>query len=187
MSRVTDRIRRSLENHKLEEIPAGDRTHIFRMSNGKDWCHLNEFIFTPRGHIVICGDTIISDHSHGIVSCVGYGLGWFANQLSEDYLCEKFFRRDEFDLEDCIEDLKYQLEGRDEESACYENLSELIREFEEDWCPEETERNEAYTAIAAVEVDLLGDSSPGMGYPRNSAAWLCALQQRFAELIPTVM
>jgi hypothetical protein len=94
LSRVTPEIRHSLKDHILEEIPAGDQMRVFKMSNGKDWCHLNEFIFTPRGHIVICGDTIISDHSHGIVSCVGYDLSWFAGRLSENYLCEKFFRKE---------------------------------------------------------------------------------------------
>jgi hypothetical protein len=188
MSRVTDSIRRSLKNHKLEEIPAGDKTRIFKMSNGKDWCHLNEFIFTPRGHIVICGDTIISEYDHGLVSCVGYGLPWFTSQLSEDYLCEKFFRKDEFGFDDCIKDLKYALENYEEEGDTHRKLSELIEELEDDVYEEDQHIHTVRQAIDQHRLnDALYENSLGLRYPRQGAAWLCGLQQRFAELIPTVM
>jgi hypothetical protein len=187
MSRVTDRIRESLAKHKLEEIPAGDKVRVFRMSNGKDWCHLNEFIFSPRGHIVICGDTILSDSTHGLVSCVGYGLPWFTSRLSESYLCEKFFRKDEFDFKECIKDLKYRLEYYEDDGDTHAKLSELIAEMEGDWYEENQHHHAVYDALHAIDTDLLCDSSPGFGYPRKPAAWLCGLQQRFAELIPTVM
>lgn len=187
MSRVTDCIRRSLKDHILEEIPAGDKVRVFRMSNGKDWCHLNEFIFTPRGHIVVCGDTILSDHSHGLVSCLGYDLPWFASRLSEGYLCEKFFRKDEFDFQDCLKDLKYQLGHYEEDGETYPKFKELIKEMEDGWYEEDQNHHAVFDAIAKINSDILCDLSPGFNYPRQGAAWLCGLQQRFAELIPTVM
>jgi hypothetical protein len=187
MSRVTPEIRRSLENHVLEEIPAGDQMRVFRMSNGKDWCHLNEFIFTPRGHIVICGDTIISDDSHGIVSCVNYDLHWFAGQLSESYLCEKFFRRDEFGFDDCIEDLKDYLEHYEDGGETHARLKELIEELEDDVYEEQQNIHFVRDAVDRHRLgDALYENSMGFRYPRKSSAWLCGLQQRFSELYAAV-
>lgn len=61
-------------------------------------------LFTPEG-INICGDLCPgNDPRNSGVHAFGYGLNWFAGELSWSYLCEKFLSKEwhkELAIEDC--------------------------------------------------------------------------------------
>ncbi len=145
-------------------------------------------IFSPEG-IVILGD-LVPGHSNGngVVSTLGYGIGWFSGQLSPHYLAEKFLRQG-WHAELAVEELKeWQKNGGnqyyDDETPLskekQEELQELIDYLEcGDIGPERY-----YDVMMEIydNPDIFCDGAPGHGYDPSDLGWLVAIQVRFAEL-----
>jgi hypothetical protein len=146
----------ALARHELTELPSTEQLRHFRLARpGTGNLSLN-IVFGPFG-IVLAGDLTIGG-PHGCVGGCGKSVGWFAGQLSEGYLCEKFFRR------------QWQAE------AAVETLAVIIGELEDGTMGVEGMHD------AFIEAGFATDELPGMDYPRADAGWLCAVQKRFAEL-----
>ena len=182
MSYVTPQMRESLKNHVLEEaLPQTGAIRAFYLKEpGQGRMMSTLFVFTPEG-IVICGDLCPGGpNNQGSISNFKYGIGWFSGKLSEGYLCEKFLARE------------WQIEVAEE--WCRDHIAELKKEAAEDHKPvenlEEWEEllndleggeigNERFhEALQDIDYDI---EDEGYDYPLNTAGWLCALQQRFAE------
>lgn len=132
--------------------------------------------FTAEG-IVIQGD--LTPGQNGVISVCGYCLAWFADRKSEDYLCEKFLRKEfvpELALRSFRERvLMYRRDGSIPKDRAREAF-DWIASSGGDGMPAE-EFFEAYWGC-------FRDSPDGCGYGYNpaDAGWLCAIQQRFAAL-----
>jgi hypothetical protein len=138
--------------------------------------------FTPEG-IVIQGDIQVGKHP-GIASCVGYGLGWFAGYLSEDYLCSKFLHKEHVP-EVASEHLQYILaEGYLDGAEGREEKERAIREALAEWTKYASGPCSDGYAFGTFWQDTMNNCLDGAGqdYDPGDAGWLCAIQQRFAEL-----
>lgn len=203
MSFVTEMQRRELAEHQLTciidvhtEVPVAAADYpkwrqlcCFRLGRPSTSIHAMYLLFTPVG-IVLTGDTILSEHNgRGIVSDPGYNLGWFGSKKSEHYLCEKFFRRQEWEFKDCLAQLR-EWAGLGEDEPYFVDDPEkriafrkLVLEIEANGFGEWESADKIYDAMAQIDChDLLDEGVPGYDYPRQEAGWLCAIQQRFATL-----
>lgn len=178
---VTDAMRKALASHRLEVVQEGAVTAYYLKDPTEGRMMSTLLLFTPEG-IVLQGD--LTPERNGTVSCYGYGIGWFGSPKSEDYLCEKFLEQ-KFVQQAAIAELEDPAScWRDpsgiETGEWYrrlERLDEIIDDLEADghdaeWLIEELED-------AGYVVD---DGPPGITYDPREAGWLCAIQQRFAEL-----
>ncbi|MHC4093109.1 MAG: hypothetical protein ACYSVY_23035 [Planctomycetota bacterium] len=175
MSYIKQHMREDLKDHVLEEIPAGDQLRMFLMRKPGTRIHLVQLIFSPNG-IILAGDLTIGG-VHGCVSSPGYDVAWFGTKKSERYLCEKFLvNQSEWDRDACLEGIRYWYEDDDE------GPPPEVQEILDEQPPYLADNPDAmYDALARAGVDL-GDGVPGFDYPRADAGWLCAVQERFAEL-----
>lgn len=81
----------ALKDHTLEQVldtPNFKAFYLRPPGGGRMMSTL--IVFTPEG-IVLMGD--LTPGHHGNVSALGYGLSWFAGDLSGSYLCEKFLQK----------------------------------------------------------------------------------------------
>ena len=86
--RSRDRLRKELADHVLEVVTLDTDLQAFylkREGSGRMMSTL--IIFSPEG-ITLIGDLVPC--RHGCNSALGYGLRWFSDELSPDYLQEKF-------------------------------------------------------------------------------------------------
>ncbi len=116
-----------------------------------------------------------------MISCPGYDIDWFGSQLSEGYLCEKFLRQ-EWQWDAAVEVIQWQLEPGDQEEWWIERADKL-KAFIADpgWEYDEPTAHEFYEFMSSIGADCC--ELPGNDYPRTQAGWLCAVQQRFSELL----
>lgn len=178
----------TLKDHTLVLQVEHDLVQIFRLKDPKygrlQGCLI---LFTTEG-IVIMGD--LTPCQNGVISCKGYGLSWFAGQLSEDYLCEKFLSK-EFRIDKAIRVFKEDLLRKRRESGLNPPAS-LVRQKR---CIDKDGAREAWNWINGFEdepnpwaffemySDVFGDTPEGTyGYNLGDAGWLCAIQQTFARL-----
>lgn len=175
MTYVTDCMRNSLANHVFEPQLDG----CLRMGIPGDCIYAMYFVeFANR--ICIAGDIRLGGNENGIVSSSGYKLPWFAGQLSECYLCEKFLRR-EWQWAVAEEELSTYIKD-DDEGGWYRDHADEFRKFMKSpgWkydVPTESEFYEFMTDLGDDCCEMLG-----YDYPRAQAGWLCAIQQKFSEL-----
>lgn len=188
--------RRGFANHTLEEHPGpAGLTCILRPPSGGH-CESTMLIFTGDdagkvpGYIVVMGD--LCPGANGVVSNIGYGVGWFAARKSEGYLCEKFLRK-VWVPELALAALRQALQDErdafvDADRAEVERITKRVEALEEaieeagedasgDVVAESTPFYEAWTDIY--------DDSPedqGYGYDPKDAALLVAIQETFARL-----
>lgn len=238
-------MKESLQNHILEEFPAGEKIQAYWMKKPGEGRMMSTLIlFTPEG-IVITGDLCPRVGTRGVISDLNYGRGWFSGKLSGDYLCQKFLdkswhaelatedlkdmatcvRRGEYDDYGWTGELREAREERegalDEVRLIYKVLKEVKQEGNEEEIGWERDalaeakkvlgplrekvvslREALATELERLaqrcewgETDAVGfandyhdinsdfESTPGYGYPPADAAWLCAIQERFSELI----
>ncbi len=180
MSFVEPHMRESLSRHALMQILDAGKFKSFLMKRpGEGRMMSTLIIFTPEG-IVISGDLCPRAGTRGIVSDAGYGIGWFRGRLSERYLCEKFLR-EEWQLEVAVPQLRSEIEDRidDEGRGIFEEKLEAIAGMLE----RETIRSgeDLYDELSSAGYEA-SDGIPGMDYNLADAGWLCAIQQRFAQL-----
>lgn len=181
MSYVTESMKTALKNHVLEEVlpQVGLFQAFYLKEPGQGRMMSTLFIHTPEG-IVIMGDLCPGGpKNQGSISDYGYGFGWFSGKLSEDYLCSKFLTRE------------WQIEVAEE--WCRDHIEDMKKEADPDALKKLPEWEELLSRLEGGEMgrdhfhDALQDldyeeEDEGFGYPRDTAGWLCALQQRFAEL-----
>lgn len=180
MSFVTDQMRESLSRHVLVPVLDSGKFEAFMMKRPGEGRIMSTLIaFTPEG-IVITGDLCPRAETRGIVSDAGYGIGWFRSRLSERYLCEKFIR-DEWQWEVAVTDLDAEIKDLRDEGGQDAYIKEL--ESIAEMLGHETIRSgeDLYDNLSSAGYEA-SDGIPGMDYNLADAGWLCAIQQRFAEL-----
>lgn len=92
MSYIRTMQRDAFKDSKLENSHAHTQVAVYKLTPADrfHWCYI---IFTPIG-IMVGGDQRFGDTAHGMaVSVAGLHEPWFASDLEEDYLGEKFFGR----------------------------------------------------------------------------------------------
>ncbi len=174
MTYIKDYMKKAFTNHVLEPWIDGS----LRMGipgDGIYAVHLIEF----ANRICITGDIRLGGNECGIVSNVGYKLSWFAGQLSEGYLCEKFSLSREWQWKVAVEEINTYIK---DEGGWYRDNADKFRKFIKSpgWkydVPTEAEFYEFMTDLGDDCCEMLG-----YDYPRGQAGWLCAVQQRYSEL-----
>lgn len=164
--------------NKLQLTQELDTEHYqaFRMAKPGTRCGSMRIVFTPEG-IVILGD--LTPMYNGVISNLGYGLGWFSGQLSGSYLCEKFLR-EEFVPECALSYLKESLECSDDYGWTAEGV-EAAKELKYRLENQDLSGFEFYEALQEFDPDGATDGV-GHGYNRRDAGMLCAIQRRFSVL-----
>ncbi len=177
------------KEHQLELVEKTSKVEMYYLKKpGHGRMCSTLIIFSPEG-IVIAGD--LCPAGSGVISCLGYGLDWFARQLGPGYLAEKFLKQG-WDQQAAGEDLRGRAEELREEGDMYftdpEILAEAIQTTEDcaSGCEAgnytcEYEMWEELTYRAAV-ADYFESEVPGWGYSPREMALLSAIQQKFAEL-----
>ena len=174
---IDPHMRQSLAGHVLEQVLDTEAFKAFKLRKPGDGRMMSTLItFTPEG-IVIQGD--LTPETNGTVSCYGYGLKWFSGRLSEDYLCGKFLQM-KFVPEFVEPGFKRDIISKRRDGELTKDgareLWDSIR-----WMGEITPEN-VYRFWADELGHEDGEGCPGYGYEPGEAGWLCAIQQRFAEL-----
>lgn len=152
------------------------------------------------GRLVLTGDAACPSEGNGYVSASGYGIDWFAGDLSLDYLCEKFLRKD-FQpdyalswLDDAVADAAGELQAyqdeHDEDDDDYEadeneldmrvQLLEEARDHLRGYDPDFSAAD-FHAVVTAADKELLGDGLP-IAYTTADAINLATLQRVFARL-----
>lgn len=184
MSRVDLHMLESLKNHVLEEV-AGAPFPMFKLHQPGTCVYFIRLTFLPEG-IVITGDMMWGGgncalNGRALCSSSGYGVGWFSGKLSEDYLCEKFLRPNQWSRERALEAALDEIRQarRDGDRDAVHSWAKIVRLLRGSY------DDDASFAMHDLMVDEgmeTADGLPGYGYDDASAGWLCAIQQTFARL-----
>ena len=194
----------SLEDHELRRLvsvtpdfPKARPTEIWWMQRPGTSMMRVELVFAPSG-IVLLGD--LTPTRNGVISRAGYGISWFGSKQSEGYLCSKFLE-ETWVPSKCAAYLRELLaneteeavpvdwgnlaNGATEEPELHEELTaeqaELLRNLVSDLGRGEASEGMVYDEMSRVGFSM-DDGIPGYDYDPTAAGWLCAIQQRFAEL-----
>lgn len=128
--------------------------------------------------LVILGD--LTPCQNGVISCTGYGWKWFAGELSEDYLCGKFLTK-EFVPEEAYFNFRERiLMYRRDGSISKEKAREAFDANEEHGPKHDQWTSHEFYETFTEYFDYDGE---GWGYNLGDAGWLCAIQQKFSELM----
>ena len=179
--------RRGMRSKALTQILDLENWKVFRLHEVERRTRMGSTMitFTPEG-IIIHGD--LSPGRRGVISDLGYGLGWFSSSLGGGYLCEKFLAQG-WHEEIALDEIKGWLDngggpwGDDEPASpeVVEKLTELIDRMERNGPMGEQQFYEGLMDVYD-DPDLFDDGGPGWGYDPVEAGWLIAIQARFAEL-----
>ena len=162
---------KQLSEHELQVIQDG-KVKAYRMAKPGTRVMSTLLVFTPEG-IVLQGD--FTPERNGSVSSLGYSLAWFLGELSPDYLCEKFFLREyvpEYAREELLDPNGYWRE--DQGQDVLDKLDEIAKYVEDgpDWVHRELD-----------DLEFCMDGGVGYAYAPSKKAALCAIQQKFKELM----
>lgn len=168
-------MKKQLSNHVLEpQVDGSIRLGI------PDECLYAVYLVEFANRICISGDICLGGNENGIVSSAGYTMAWFAGQLSESYLCEKFLRQ-EWQWKAAVEEINSAIKF-DKEGWWAEHADELKRFISSPGWKYDVPRIEEFYEF----MSNLGDDCCemlGSDYPRGQAGWLCAIQQRYSKLV----
>ena len=176
----------TVKEHYLDPVELGITSTFYLRREPKSRMMSTLLIFTPE-NIVITGD--LRPGQQGVISCIGYGIGWFGARLSSDYLAEKFLDkcyesdRAREDAEYCLNELiKEGWECRDKDTLdTAKKLRDLMKE-ERDWMFDEPSALRESLQDAGLYY-LCDFGVPfGWGYPTADYCWLAAIQKRFSEV-----
>jgi hypothetical protein len=176
MTRVEPHMKESLKDHVLVPVlpHKGAWASFYLRKPGEGRMMSCLITFTPEG-IVLQGD--LTPGRTGNVSVPGYGLDWFAGQLSEDYLCEKFLERKWSSSltrrairETILEKRRQGDIGKLDARMLWSEVHHL-----------EDEDQQAFYDFITNELDGDGEDMR-MDYDKGEAGWLCAIQKRFSDL-----
>lgn len=177
MSYVESHMREALADHVLVPVLDTESFKGFYLKKPEGGRMMSTLIlFTPEG-IVFQGD--LTPGRNGNVSTIGYGLGWFSKELEESYLCGKFLSQ-EFRVDLAQGAMKQSiLEHRYSGKWSKEHARELWVNIPDG---DEHDGREFYD-YWTDDLNEDGADFPAYGFNLAEAGWLCAIQQRFAELI----
>lgn len=165
---------KALAGHVLEDVVVTDKVKVFYLKDPKQGRMMSTMIiFTPEG-IALMGD--LTPERHGSISSFGYGIGWFSGKLSADYLSEKFLEK-KFVPEYAFKCIRERWQDSEEDSKERNRYAEVL----ENWFPDEDGPDQLYRTMIDCGLDC-GDGVPGYTYEPGEQGWLCAIQQKFAEL-----
>ena len=185
--------RRAFATYTLEDhggAPA--HTFVLRPPGGGN-VQSTTLIFTggPGVHeyIAILGDLCPQAGGNGVVSNIGYGVGWFARPTSHDHLCQKFLRQVYVPelARAALEDHQRQ----ERADAVNETLSEDWRKAASSAATEleaalaDEDSFATHEALYETWEEVFGNTdveNTGMGYDARDAALLVAIQEAFARL-----
>lgn len=133
-------------------------------------------VFTPEG-ISIMGDLVPGNN--GVVSAFGYGIDWFASELSPDYLACKFLRQ-EFSCRAAADYLEDQLSNY-EGHALYDDVPDAIEALRGDGMTQD----QTYELLRELgDEDAIIDGVC-WDYDDHDRDLLVRIQQAFARLYKT--
>ena len=169
---------------------------VYRMGLPDTRMGSTDIMFTsaPLGErIIITGDFEPGRHTDGVISKLGYDLGWFAGRKGLDYLCEKFLRSGFHPaharrvLLDQLEETQRELaeddpddEQKTKMEARIEALTDAIAAADHGDDP-----TRSYESFSDLAVELYGCSDiceGSISYDPDEAERLGKIQQRFARL-----
>lgn len=139
-------------------------------------------MFTPEG-IVITGD--LCPGRNGVIGR-GYGLEWFASELSPSYLAEKFLCGNVYDPDRAERRLKEYLSELGREAWQFRDIESIrqarnIRDAIKEWSYPFESPESLHDCLGGLISDQETLYGFGYGYPVVDFAWLSAIQRRFAE------
>jgi len=116
-SYVTEDMRRSMADKVLSIVAEYEGIVIYSLGPADgSWMESTRILISRHPlpeQIIITGD--LCPGANGVLSDFGYGLGWFRSRKSEEYLCEKFLRR-EWVPDAALRALKYALEQEEQDA-----------------------------------------------------------------------
>lgn len=170
----------SLAGHLLREMTHRDDPVRSFLIASPDWDGKNDHAlvtFTSEG-VVLQGPLVIGTEADGMVSEPGKTLEWFEGVLTEDDVCGVFLHERwqhtvaERDLRVLAEREEYPPGKREFLLSLAEQLSQGIGSRES--------LVFALRTRGGIEPHL--STKVGVDYPMPEAGWLCAVQQKFAQL-----
>ena len=204
LSRVTPKMHADMADRMLSLLsvdgglyrgplpPTGDtKTLRFRLGPPEPtgMCVTDILFLVRPDRIVITGDSHpVLGKAGGLISDSGYGVWWFARSQGDDYLAEKFLRK-EYHPVIALEWLQGWVE--DAEAGDHEATAEQVHTAK-DVLRRATDGNEQHTfelatydAFHRLLTDDLGFrdiEGEGWGYDPSAQGWLVAIQDRFSVL-----
>ncbi len=169
-----DQCREMLKNHILEPVASDQRVTAYYMKDPAQGRMCSTLIvFTPEG-IALMGD--LTPEHNGSTSCMGYSLAWFAGELSDGYLCEKFLKTG-WHAELAKEELERWL--KDDERELTDDQRDAIRS-----AMGSVNDNNVHEMMDELESAgfSMDDGPPGCGYDPRERRILVAIQERFSQL-----
>lgn len=174
-----------LSRHELTLL-ASNEAHglsVYHLAKPGDSNHANVIVFSRYG-IAIYGDTSFGDHDagDGVTGARGKGPKWFAGDLSESYLAEKFLKPNKWSAELAAKSIHLEADEIDdagEDLATRETLRAIGHDCD---AGELGTPYELHERLQEDAVDHRFEGCPGYGYDENALGWLVAIQKRFAVL-----
>lgn len=178
-SYVEPHMRESLANHTLEIHVDTPQLKAWYLRPAKGGRMMATLILSTVEGLVIMGD--LCPGQNGAISCLGYGAGWFGGRLSEQYLCSKFMGR-VFVPEIGDEALRHRIiEARRGGAVSKDSARDAYNATRDAVANGALSGDRAYDIHTNI-AGLQDFESLGYDYEPGEAGWLCAIQQRFAEL-----
>lgn len=175
---VKDFMKAELSKHVLiQELDTPKYKAFWMMCPSNGRMMSTRIIFTPEG-IALMGDNTPSQR--GNVSYAGYDLEWFAGSLSERYLASKFLTKS-LQPEEVTAGIREWIKNREYYNFTDDQVEELT-EIADELESHDIGTDEAHRRVSDVDQGLVDDGLPWCDYDANEWGWLCAIQQRFAEL-----
>jgi hypothetical protein len=198
MNKECEEFYQTIKNATLEVVSDAPNAKVFLLRNEPHSYMMSTILIFAAGHTIITGDLSVSDN--GVVSCAGYGIGWFTQHHDPSYLAEKFLHK-KWVKEKAIEYWKEFGALRDEENP--DEPKYIWRFYGANTEPETigaamvrfAEENEDAFDSAGHLYDNLPSAwinekwrhpfditeFPSRWYDPIEVGWLCAIQRRFAE------
>jgi hypothetical protein len=118
---------RALRDHRLEMVVDIAKVRLAEMRRVGTSVYSVQICETPTG-LTITGDLRITDT--GVVHAIGKSLAWFAGELSENYIAEKFLER-RWNADLAREDLRVVAQIDDPDVLVLSSINEALS-FDDD-------------------------------------------------------
>lgn len=132
MTYVTSYMKKELANHVLEPAKGNNIEALAHRMIKPGTNIYSAYLSEIANRICIAGDICLGGNENGIVSTAGYNLAWFAGQLSECYLCEKFLRQ-EWKWVVAVEEIQWQIkEAAEDMDGWWTEHADQLKKFIKD-------------------------------------------------------
>lgn len=189
-----------LAGHQIMVLEDGVCTKAYRLYEPNEQGEFHTRIMSTdiiffEGRIIITGDLVPS--RYGVISCQGYGAGWFSGNLSLGYMASKFDMDTSWDDEIAREVMFEQILGiaedawHDLDGDTVVTCKKLRDEMNDDhWIFETAHSLYDWLLSDDLSQEILGNDIveilPSYTITKGDIGWLHAIQTRFAELYPTL-